>query len=104
MKIIIRSVLKYHYLVIFHSNLNNLVSVSLFFIKCGTICLRGNTSCTQLRVLLGTPCGPKEHGGDPLKVSVLIEDLIMGKRKRAFNWKAREQGDTVVDRSVEKKV
>ncbi|XP_033747918.1 probable ATP-dependent RNA helicase DHX37 isoform X2 [Pecten maximus] len=28
----------------------------------------------------------------------------MGKKKRAFNWKAREQHDTVVDRSTEKKI
>ncbi|XP_021370446.1 probable ATP-dependent RNA helicase DHX37 [Mizuhopecten yessoensis] len=28
----------------------------------------------------------------------------MGKKKRAFNWKAREQHETVVDRSAEKKI
>ena len=28
----------------------------------------------------------------------------MGKRKGGFNWKARQQNETIVDRSVEKKV
>lgn len=28
----------------------------------------------------------------------------MGKRKGGFNWKARQQNETIVDRSIEKKV
>lgn len=33
-----------------------------------------------------------------------VADVNMGKRKHGFNWKARQQKETNVDRSAEKKV